>query len=490
MSISVTSLVRPIGRGVLRPGEKQVLMTLAQFAADDGGRVFPSNARVAHECCISVRSVQSHLRGLEKLGILVCVANAGGGRGSRRCRLDLARLKALHPGQADGTGPSGERGSRVTPFPRPRGATASPQGCNSFMPGVQKPHARGATFSPDKSVERSIERSGEGAPAQVQKESKDKQSKCRVRKLEDVRVTTVSEAWDRVPNLEELVITPQMEAWGREHAPGLNLYDQLDRFKANRRANNRTCHNYAEDLRGWLLREIEFSKSARRGGAAVSGPVGADQWRRRVERYWNGGLCDGPWLDAWGFRPGEKLCAAPPEVLWDVMGSHAPEARPARATPKVVPNRGGDGGMSARGTSVPPPLRTFDDLVETDELRQWARANAPGAHLGYELAAFREYCFQEAKQYKDFGQAFRSRLLIGREDGGAEAEALGTGPSVELTLDEDEVTEDLLKWAQANVPGADLVKELKDFRWYCATLSKDYRDFCQAFRSFLQATAV
>lgn len=66
--------------------------------------------------------------------------------------------------------------------------------------------------------------------------------------------------------------------------------------------------------------------------------------------------------------------------------------------------------MSARGTSVPPPVRSFDDLVETDELRQWTRANAPGADPVKELKAFRWYCITLSKEYRDFGQAFRSFL--------------------------------------------------------------------------------
>ena len=138
MSIKVTSLVRPIEGDVLRPAEKLVLMTLALYADEDGGSVFPSNARLARECCLSVRSIQNYLRSLENLGILLCVANAGGGRGTRRCRLDLAQLKALHPQQADDMGASGERVSQVTPLPHRGAQPASPQGRNQL-------HSRGAT---------------------------------------------------------------------------------------------------------------------------------------------------------------------------------------------------------------------------------------------------------------------------------------------------------------------------------------------------------
>ncbi|MCH8112797.1 MAG: helix-turn-helix domain-containing protein [Proteobacteria bacterium] len=94
MSVRVQTLVWAVN-GRFNTEEKLLLLKLADHADDDGGSIFPGNTSLAEAAEVCERSVQSYLRSLEKLGVLVWVANAGGDRGSRRCRLDLAQLKAL-----------------------------------------------------------------------------------------------------------------------------------------------------------------------------------------------------------------------------------------------------------------------------------------------------------------------------------------------------------------------------------------------------------
>lgn len=73
-----------------------VAVRLADFADDDGGRVFPSNARVARECGLSDRSVRDTMRTLESIGVLVLVAMERPGQHlPREYRIDLDVLAGL-----------------------------------------------------------------------------------------------------------------------------------------------------------------------------------------------------------------------------------------------------------------------------------------------------------------------------------------------------------------------------------------------------------
>lgn len=82
MSISLMKLVwtQP-----LVSTDKLLLLRLCDYAGDDGSRVFPSVARLAHETSLSERHVQRRLRSLEKAGYISVVRNARGGcRGMTR----------------------------------------------------------------------------------------------------------------------------------------------------------------------------------------------------------------------------------------------------------------------------------------------------------------------------------------------------------------------------------------------------------------------
>ena len=93
MSIKVSSMV---WRARLPSTQKLVAARLADFADDDGCRVFPSNGRVATECGLSDRAVRDAMRALEAAGVLILVAlEKPGQRLPREYRFSLAKLVEL-----------------------------------------------------------------------------------------------------------------------------------------------------------------------------------------------------------------------------------------------------------------------------------------------------------------------------------------------------------------------------------------------------------
>lgn len=78
------------------PAEKLVLVMLASYADDDGGRVYPSMSRLAGDCCMSRRGVQKIADRLVASGVLVRVRDGGKGPGStNEYRVNIATLERL-----------------------------------------------------------------------------------------------------------------------------------------------------------------------------------------------------------------------------------------------------------------------------------------------------------------------------------------------------------------------------------------------------------
>jgi hypothetical protein len=87
---------------------KLVLLSLADWADDEGGRVFPSNGAVARKCGISRPHAVRILRDLVVEGYLAIVANSAGGApgATKQYRLVLEQLT----GSPDGTGKTDDTG--------------------------------------------------------------------------------------------------------------------------------------------------------------------------------------------------------------------------------------------------------------------------------------------------------------------------------------------------------------------------------------------
>lgn len=150
---------------------KLVLLRLADFASDDGGRIFPAVSTIAAECGLGERTVQDQLRALEARGVLCLVREAVcATRRPREYRIDLSTLEALkrvekkkktrQPG-ADtapgaGTAPDADTAPGATGAPVPRDSRTSP---------VQVPHQSPAAAAPNPPVYPSENPSGEPSAA-------------------------------------------------------------------------------------------------------------------------------------------------------------------------------------------------------------------------------------------------------------------------------------------------------------------------------------
>lgn len=82
MSIKVMSMV--FDRYPNGGGEMLLALSLADFAEDDGTRVFPSIKQLAEKTRQSERTVQYQLRKMEQSGWLILVNSGNGGRNQRR----------------------------------------------------------------------------------------------------------------------------------------------------------------------------------------------------------------------------------------------------------------------------------------------------------------------------------------------------------------------------------------------------------------------
>lgn len=72
-------------------------LALADYANDDGGRIYPSVATLANKVRLSKRAIQYLLRRLEKIGWLEVVSKGGGRSRTCRYRIPVGKLQTLHP---------------------------------------------------------------------------------------------------------------------------------------------------------------------------------------------------------------------------------------------------------------------------------------------------------------------------------------------------------------------------------------------------------
>ena len=80
-----------------REGTLLVLLAMADWADDEGGRIFPRVATLATKARLSTRATQSALRRLEKDGVIECIRRANGQPGrANDYRINLERVKELH----------------------------------------------------------------------------------------------------------------------------------------------------------------------------------------------------------------------------------------------------------------------------------------------------------------------------------------------------------------------------------------------------------
>jgi hypothetical protein len=213
----MTAVWKAVG---LLTNRKMVLLKLADHADDEGGSCWPSVGRIAHECGLSERTVQTILAEFRGEQIIVVEGNAAGGSGrSRLYRINVERAQELHPLEPYR---AGKGCNSYAPFDDEKGATESAKGCSSFAP---KP-----------SVTIKQNRQGERARA---------------------RRTRIAPDWQ--PDIETTIWAQQRgftdDEIGRERA----------RFEDSARAHGRLYVDWQAAFRNWLNKTPEFA--AQRGGS-------------------------------------------------------------------------------------------------------------------------------------------------------------------------------------------------------------------------------
>ena len=131
MSVVATALIWKV-RG-LTTHEKIVLLRLGDFADESGNSVFPSRARVARECEMAIRTVQSILHRLETKGFIRTIEPATPRRSARRSLNMVGILEAQQQPESSREAQQqpegrGDRGSPLNAQNEGRGDRGSPLG--------------------------------------------------------------------------------------------------------------------------------------------------------------------------------------------------------------------------------------------------------------------------------------------------------------------------------------------------------------------------
>jgi hypothetical protein len=96
VSARIMHRVRKVRLG--SPFDKLVLIMLASYADDDGGRVFPSMSRLATDCSMSRRGVQKIADRLVASGVVMRIRQGGKGpRSTHEFRINIAALESMVP---------------------------------------------------------------------------------------------------------------------------------------------------------------------------------------------------------------------------------------------------------------------------------------------------------------------------------------------------------------------------------------------------------
>lgn len=96
MSVRAMAWVLRNSRATL--GSRLVLLSLADYADEDGGSIWPSVKTICSDTLLSERQVQYALRNLEQLGE-IAVEQKGGGRRTTRYRILMREVQNPHPSE-------------------------------------------------------------------------------------------------------------------------------------------------------------------------------------------------------------------------------------------------------------------------------------------------------------------------------------------------------------------------------------------------------
>jgi hypothetical protein len=326
MSVTVAYACRKLRIGA---AEKSVLMRLADYADDDGTRVYPSAGTISVECCLSYRTVLRCFGRLEALGVLKLQGLRGGGRGNtNHYTIDLARVKELIT-----TGPPYNQ----MPTRQIKSDTASPinEAGTHFINGET---ADITTITAQKSPNTGQIKSDTASPIRVsvQPPKGDNAEEAQLEKRDTVsikgdtvspdssllkKVLTVPPAPPSASDILWALLPALMQISGqKERAVGGLIRSWRDKYGAALVIDvlNAALENPPDKPIPWIIAALAYRQRTAGGPVKLRIiPGGADdpRWRNRVAYFRDGGQWDG----MWGPEPGQPGCQAPHELMAEIL---------------------------------------------------------------------------------------------------------------------------------------------------------------------------
>lgn len=236
----------------LATNPKMVLLKIADHADDLGRNAYPSVARIAESCGLSIRSVQRVLREFRQEGTLNVEAEAKGGRGKGQptvYRIDLARARELH-------GSGAEKGDTLSPISGEKGDNRAEKGDTGGINGCQ-------ALSPEPFLEPSKE------PLEYSTRAREGRSQRRRVSHARGRLQQVPADWR--PHLED-------RRWARAHLHqqlgGVVDDENLDaiaaQFVDHHRSRGTVFADISRAWRNWIRRVPVFDRTPVRQRQAIA----------------------------------------------------------------------------------------------------------------------------------------------------------------------------------------------------------------------------
>ena len=200
-------------------GEMLLALALADYASDDGTRVFPSIKALAEKTRQSERSVQYQLRRMQESGWLILVNAGNGGRSMHsEYRISLEWIK----------------GAEIAPFQK--GATDDEKGANDSTKGCNPEQKRVQPVAPANNRHRTI-----NEPSGIVDADASKTKTARATALPD----------DFAPNETAEQLAGEL---------CLSLPDEQAAFEDHHKANGSTFKDWQAAFRTWLRNSAKFAQ--------------------------------------------------------------------------------------------------------------------------------------------------------------------------------------------------------------------------------------
>lgn len=115
--------------------------------------------------------------------------------------------------------------------------------------------------------------------------------------------------------------------WARAHwrdkaAAGLVATDEFERFRNHHMARGSVFADWSAAWRTWAMNAVKFAAKDAPAGRSGGANSETDTWRVRLESFFTKNI----WAVAWGPKPNQPGCAAPPELVREIEKQHGRSA--------------------------------------------------------------------------------------------------------------------------------------------------------------------